>query len=102
MVVWALIITPLCWFGSPHDFWFVAPTALLATVTACLLVMVRISLDVRDPDSCYNSHTNATTITELGKFKPEFPGINFLGFGEGMNMNDNFDMKPLFFPKRSP
>ena len=21
MAVWALLITPLCWFGSPHDFW---------------------------------------------------------------------------------
>ena len=41
MAVWALIITPLCWFGSPHDFWFVAPSALTATVVACLLIMIK-------------------------------------------------------------
>ena len=48
IIFWAVFITPLCWFGSPHDFWFVAPTALTATVVACVLIMIRESLDVRE------------------------------------------------------
>ena len=95
MAVWALLITPLCWFGSPHDFWygvvlmslyiliilprFVAPTALLATVTACLMIMFRESMDVNNQGSCYfNNKTQ-----ENRNFDPEFPSIDFLGFGEG-------------------
>ena len=77
ILVWAVLITPICWFGSPHDFWFAAPAALLATFVACLLIMVRESLDVRDPASCY-PHLNQTD------FQPTFPKkIEFLGFGEG-------------------
>ena len=36
-----VIIAPTCWFGSPHDFWWLAPTALTATATACVAIMVR-------------------------------------------------------------
>ena len=81
-MIWAVVITPLCWFGSPHDFWFVAPTALAATVIACVLIMVKESLDVGDSDSCYGVYNNITNGTDA--FEPNFPdGIKFLGFGEG-------------------
>ena len=77
IVFWAVLITPVCWFGSPHDFWFAAPAALLATFVACVLIMVRESIDVRDENSCY-ANTNQTV------FEPTFPDkIEFLGFGEG-------------------
>jgi len=78
MAVWALLITPLCWFGSPHDFWFVAPTALLATVTACLMIMFRESLDVNNENSCYYDQTD--------NFDPNFPTIDFVGFGEAFSL----------------
>ena len=82
ILVWAVLITPICWFGSPHDFWFAAPAALLATFVACLLIMVRESLDVRDPASCY-PHPNQTD------FQPTFPNkIEFLGFGEGEQLQN--------------
>ena len=94
------MITPICWFGSPHDFWFAAPAALTATAVACVLIMVRESLDVRDEDSCYfdagnfsllaPEETTTTTITPSGlgiKFVPSFPdSIDFLGFGEGCRL----------------
>ena len=82
IVFWAVLITPVCWFGSPHDFWFAAPAALLATFIACILIMVRESLDVRDENSCYINHTD-NTLNETA-FEPTFPDkIEFLGFGEG-------------------
>jgi len=80
MAVWALIIMPLCWFGSPHDFWFVAPTALLATLTACLMIMFRESLDAKDDESCYFNNTGN------GNFDPEYPSVNFVGFGEAFSL----------------
>ena len=94
ILFWALVITPICWFGSPHDFWFAAPAALTATAVACILIMVRESLDVRDEDSCYFDGGNftlppvTTTTTTPSvvsrKFEPSFPNsIEFLGFGEG-------------------
>ena len=92
ILFWALVITPICWFGSPHDFWFAAPAALTATAVACVLIMVRESLDVRDEDSCYfpgtepseNTTTTAQSVISSRKFEPSFPdSIEFLGFGEG-------------------
>ena len=79
ILLWAVLITPICWFGSPHDFWFAAPAALLATFVACLLIMARESLDVRDGDSCYGS-----SLPNQTDFEPNFQDkIEFLGFGEG-------------------
>lgn len=93
ILFWAAFITPLCWFGSPHDFWFVAPSALTATVVACLLIMIKESLDVRDEDSCYFEEIpspNVTTQSPFGmerQFEPQFRGsIEFLGFGEAFSL----------------
>ena len=41
-----VIIAPTCWFGSPHDFWWLAPTALTATATACVAIMVRLATPI--------------------------------------------------------
>ena len=85
-MIWAAIITPLCWFGSPHDFWFVAPAALGATAVACIMIMVKESLDVRDEGSCYavNSTNSTNNPDYVFEFEPSFPDkITFLGFGEG-------------------
>ena len=60
---------------------FVAPTALLATVSACLMIMLRESLDAHNDGSCYFNQTDDNPIVK--DFKPEFPSIDFLGFGEG-------------------
>ena len=54
-----------------------APTALIATVTACLMIMFRESIDVKDDGSCYFNNTGT------GDFDPEFPSVDFVGFGEG-------------------
>ena len=54
-----------------------APTALLATLTACLMIMFRESIDVKDDGSCYFNNTGT------GDFDPEFPSVDFVGFGEG-------------------
>ena len=86
ILIWAAVITPLCWFGSPHDFWFVAPAALGATAVACIMIMVKESLDVRDEESCYADTINSTitNTTDTIDFEPSFPDkITFLGFGEG-------------------
>lgn len=45
MVVTAAVLTPLTWFGTPKDFWPIAVGALVTTVTACILIMVNVSLE---------------------------------------------------------
>ena len=55
-----------------------APTALLATVTACLMIMFRESLDVNNESSCYYDKTD--------NFDPNFPTIDFVGFGEAFSL----------------
>jgi len=57
MLIVAVIMMPLCSFGSPADFWFVAVGALISTVTGCVIVMVKQGLDVGDKDSCYYKDT---------------------------------------------
>jgi len=95
ILFWALVITPICWFGSPHDFWFAAPAALTATAVACVLIMVRESLDVRNEDSCYfpgteppdNTTTTVQSVINSRKYEPSFPdSIEFLGFGEAFSL----------------
>ena len=50
MVIIAGCLTPLCWFGSPADFWFVAVGALVSTVIGCVMVIVQEGLDVGRED----------------------------------------------------
>ena len=51
-----VIIAPTCWFGSPHDFWWLAPTALTATATACVAIMVRFANPSKEDHCQANSH----------------------------------------------
>ena len=52
-----MIIAPTCWFGSPHDFWWLAPTALTATATACVAIMVRFANPSKEDHCQANSHS---------------------------------------------
>lgn len=53
MIIIAACLAPLCFFGSPADFWFVAVGALVSTVVGCILVLTQEGLDVSSDDSCY-------------------------------------------------
>ena len=54
--IWVLIVAcclaPLCMFGSPADFWFVAVGALVSTVVGCVMVLIQEAGDVADKESC--------------------------------------------------
>ncbi|XP_023335307.1 amino acid transporter AVT6E [Eurytemora carolleeae] len=75
MVVLAVGMCPVCWLGTPNDFWQIAVSALITTTTACIIIMVKESLDVRDSTSCY--------YTELGSWEPVFPAPSAEGFFKG-------------------
>ena len=80
MMIIAACLAPLCWFGSPADFWFIAVGALISTVVGCVLVLIQEGLDVHDKDSCYNMFENGTeTGWEVNRPAPE----SALGFGKG-------------------
>ena len=42
MLIVAACLAPLCWFGSPADFWFVAVGALVSTCVGCVMVLVQV------------------------------------------------------------
>ena len=42
MLIVACCLAPLCMFGSPADFWFVAVGALVSTVVGCIIVLVKV------------------------------------------------------------
>lgn len=48
MLIVAVFMAPICWLGTPNDFWPVAVGALITTVVASVLVMVKESLDAHD------------------------------------------------------
>jgi len=52
MLIVAACLAPLCWFGSPADFWFVAVGALVSTVVGCVMVLIQEAGDVADKESC--------------------------------------------------
>jgi len=82
MMIIAACLAPLCWFGSPADFWFIAVGALISTVVGCVLVLVQEGLDVNDKDSCYNMFENGTeTGWEVNRPAPE----SALGFGKAFS-----------------
>ena len=76
MLIIAACLAPLCWFGSPADFWFIAVGALVSTVVGCGIVLVKEGLDTQDPNSCYS--TNGTILSPH-RPQPESP----LDFGKG-------------------
>jgi len=88
MPVIFLIVAPLCWFGTPIEFWWLAPTALLTTACACVTILVKMTIDVGDPSSCYGiGTTNSSIKVNYLDFKPEFPSPeSFLGFGEAFSL----------------
>ena len=57
-----------------------------------MMIMFRESLDAESESSCYNNMTGSSSLLDDRyvenkdhAFKPEFPSIDFLGFGEGDN-----------------
>ncbi|KAL1117319.1 hypothetical protein AAG570_004645 [Ranatra chinensis] len=44
-VLFAVIITPPMWLGSPKDFWFVGIGALLTTAIACVLIFTQMVME---------------------------------------------------------
>ena len=57
-----------------------------------MMIMFRESLDAESEISCYNDMTGSSSFIDDryvenkdNAFKPEFPSIDFIGFGEGDN-----------------
>lgn len=79
MVVFAAALTPLCFPGTPNDFWPLAVGALGTTVAACLCVMIKMSIDVNNVsqanESCYFDFTNHTGAFEVQHKAPTFDGF---------------------------
>lgn len=45
LLIFAALIIPPMWLGSPKDFWFVGVGALLSTSVSCILIFVQIIFD---------------------------------------------------------
>jgi len=70
MVIVAGCLIPPCWLGTPNDFWPLAIGALLTTVAACVMVIVKLAIDVPDPNTCFHG------VEKLGEHSsPTFAGI---------------------------
>jgi len=81
MMVIAACLTPLCWLGSPADFWFVAVGALVSTVVGCTMVLVQEGMDVADHESCYYNVSNPNDTWHAHYPAPE----SALGFGKAFS-----------------
>ena len=114
MLIVAACLAPLCWFGSPADFWFVkyilnlyiffifqiyrfvAVGALVSTVVGCVMVLVQEAGDVADKESCLflNVGLNQTVedVTHIRRPAPE----DALGFGKGGKCLCSWDFENLF------
>jgi len=72
--VWAIIVAgcmaPLCWFGTPADFWFIAVGALVSTVVGCGIIMVKEGVDSQNESSCYYTYNNNTNQNEFNVNRP--------------------------------
>jgi len=77
MLIVAVVMAPICWLGTPNDFWPVAVGALITTVVASVLVMVRESLDAHDESSCYYIVNSETGEPE---FDHDWPAPTVEGF----------------------
>lgn len=83
MLIVAACLAPLCWFGSPADFWFVAVGALVSTVVGCVMVLIQEAGDVADKESCLflsvGLNQTLEDVTHIRRPAPE----DALGFGKG-------------------
>ena len=83
MLIVAACLAPLCWFGSPADFWFVAVGALVSTVVGCVMVLIQEAGDVADKESCLflsvGLNQTVEDVTHIRRPPPE----DALGFGKG-------------------
>jgi len=71
MVIVAVALTPLCFLGTPKDFWPLAIGALVTTVAACVLVITKLITDIdQKENSCFKD------VPDLGKHSaPTFIGF---------------------------
>ncbi|RUS74070.1 hypothetical protein EGW08_018177, partial [Elysia chlorotica] len=62
---WTLIIAaclcPLCWFGTPKDFWPIALGAFASIGVACILLLIAMGQDARELSPSYHSPFRWTT-----------------------------------------
>jgi len=71
MIIISIFMAPLCWLGTPKDFWFVAVGALISTVIGCIMVMVKEAVDVADHQSCYYTFNSTTGDSLFDRHWPE-------------------------------
>lgn len=77
LVILAAILTPLTWFGTPHEFWPAAAGALLTTTIAVVLILI-------DALSDYQSHKKiAGEVGNLNEEELDLKSV-FLAFGTVM------------------
>jgi len=83
MIIIAACMAPLCWFGTPADFWFIAVGALISTVVGCIIIMIKEGLDASDENSCYYDFNNITneTLFDVNRPAPSSP----LDFGKAFS-----------------
>jgi len=81
MIIIAACMTPLCWFGTPADFWFIAVGALVSTVIGCGIIMVKEGMDATDETSCYYTNFTGEPIFEVNRPAPSSP----LDFGKAFS-----------------
>jgi len=90
---------PLCWLGTPADFWFVAVGALVSTVVGCLMIMVKEGMDVNDKESCYfegewkDWKVNRPAPASIADFGKAFSSIMFAFAGASTFPTIQADMK---------
>jgi len=72
MIIMAAVLCPVCWLGTPKDFWPMAIGALITTVVACVMIMVKESQDAHDENSCYHDNNP--------KWEPVYPSPTAEGF----------------------
>ena len=83
MLIVAACLAPLCWFGSPADFWFVAVGALVSTVVGCVMVLIQEAGDVADKESClFTSVGLNLTVEDVTHIRRPAPQ-DALDFGKG-------------------
>lgn len=55
-VIFAALLTPATWLGSPKDFWFIGIGALLTTVISSLFILTQIFMDGIHLDGAFPEH----------------------------------------------
>ena len=61
----ACCLAPLCMFGSPADFWFVAVGALVSTVAGCIIVLVKVRVTLLTSNKHHNHPVEITIVTKV-------------------------------------